>query len=52
MRLQTGFANFYHDKMGQPTDWYTADQQNSYYNVKTYFVLQPSDQVGSDNDKY
>ncbi|PEL80007.1 hypothetical protein [Bacillus wiedmannii] len=52
LRLQTGFADFYHDSMGQPTDWYNANQQNSYYNVKTYFVLQPSDQAGSHANKY
>ncbi|QIW22457.1 hypothetical protein [Bacillus thuringiensis] len=52
LRLQTGSADFYYDRMGQPTDSHNANQQNSYYNVKTYFVLQSSDLAGSDANKY
>ncbi|PHE88775.1 hypothetical protein COF80_04245 [Bacillus toyonensis] len=52
IRLQTGTADFYHDRMGQPTDWHNAHPENSYYNVKTYFTLQTSDLAGSDNNKY
>ena len=54
LRLQTGTADFHHSSRGEPADsyWPSANEQNSYYNVKTYFVLQPSDQVGSDPNKY
>lgn len=52
LRLQTGTADFYHDRMGLPTDWHNANQQNSFYNVKTYFVLQSSDLAGSNPSKY
>ena len=54
LRLQTGTADFHHDSIEQPSDsyWPIANEQNSYNNAKTDFTLQPSDQVGSDNNKY
>ena len=52
IRLQTGTADFCYDSRAQPDDCIIENQQNSYYNVKTYFTLQPSDLAGSDANKY
>ncbi|WP_243290363.1 hypothetical protein [Bacillus sp. FJAT-47783] len=49
--FKVGKADFYYNSTGQLTDWYNADESMSYYDVDTYFHVQPSFQMFSDNNK-
>ena len=51
IQLITGRTDFLKDKFGRPTDWYTADSEQSMYGVETTFQLEPSGQMFSNNDK-
>ncbi|CAH2466023.1 MULTISPECIES: hypothetical protein [Bacillus cereus group] len=51
VRLHTGKADFYHDAQGKHTDWYGANDKNSYKDADTYFTVQQSFLAGSDNNK-